>query len=102
MPCLFVRDLVSKDADTLLIVAGELDCLVAWQYGLEAVSGPSGVADLRWIGEEWDFLKRFKRLLLAFDGDEAGSISRVAPCRPGAFVTSGVSPVLRCLLALPH
>ena len=96
MPCLFVRDPVPKDADTLLIVAGELDCLVAWQYGLEAVSVPLGVADLRWIGEEWDFLKRFKRLLLAFDGDEAGSISRVAPCRPG------LSPVLRCLLALPH
>jgi twinkle protein len=72
MPCLFARDLVTKDADTLLIVEGELDCLAAWQYGLEAVSVPSGASDFRWVGEEWDFLKRFKRLLLALDGDEAG------------------------------
>jgi twinkle protein len=72
MPCLFARDLVSKDADTLLIVEGELDALAARQYGLEAVSVPNGADDLRWVEVEWDYLKRFKRLLLALDGDEAG------------------------------
>jgi twinkle protein len=72
MPCLFARDLIAKDADTLLIVEGELDTLAAWQYGLEAVSVPNGAEDLRWVEIEWDYLKRFKRLLLAFDGDEAG------------------------------
>ena len=48
-PCLFGRDLIGRDADQLLIVEGEVDVMAAWEYGIEAVSVPVGVADTRWI-----------------------------------------------------
>ena len=71
-PGLFGRDLKAKDADTLVIVEGEPDAMAAWQYGLEVVSVPSGASDARWIETEWDFLCRFKRLVLCLDMDDAG------------------------------
>ena len=82
MPCLFGRDLVAPDADTLIIAEGELDAMTFWQWGLEAVSVPGGAQtanshkppdeSLRWVSEEWEYLKRFRRILLALDNDEAG------------------------------
>lgn len=71
-PSLFGRDMVPADADTLLVVEGEPDAMAAWEYGLEAVSVPSGASDMRWIETEWDYLCRFRRILLALDMDDAG------------------------------
>ena len=71
-PCLFGRDLIGQEADEVLILEGETDVLAAWQCGLEAVSVPGGTADTRWIETEWEYLGRFRRLLLCFDVDEAG------------------------------
>ena len=71
-PCLFGRDLVEKDATDLVILEGEMDALAAWEYGIAAVSVPGGAGNLQWITGEWDYLRRFKHILLALDGDAAG------------------------------
>jgi twinkle protein len=70
-PVLFGRDFC-KDKDYLIINEGEIDTLSFSQYGLNAVSVPSGASDLRWIETEWEFLNSFQKIYLAMDGDEAG------------------------------
>ena len=70
-PVLYGRDF-ADGSDTLLIVEGEMDALAAWQYGITAVSVPMGATATSWIPGEWDFLRRFKRIDLALDNDEAG------------------------------
>lgn len=71
-PVLYGRDLVPADAERLLIVEGELDALAAWEYGIVAVSVPGGAINTQWISTEWNFLKRFKGIDIALDGDPAG------------------------------
>jgi len=70
--CLFGRDLIPKDADSLLLVEGELDAMAAWEYGQPAVSVPSGAEGMTWVSREWEYLERFKKFFICFDGDEAG------------------------------
>ena len=69
-PVLFNRD--ECKGDTLLITEGELDTVALHEYGLVAVSVPSGVSDLRWIEHEWEWLAKFREIYLAFDYDAAG------------------------------
>lgn len=56
----------------LIICEGEIDCISLKEYGLDAVSIPSGVEDLGWIANDFDFLEKFEKIYLCFDNDEAG------------------------------
>src|SRR5690606_33823948 len=50
--------------DTLFITEGELDCMALFEYGYEGTSLPSGVNDMTWIEHDWEFLDRFKNVIL--------------------------------------
>ena len=72
-PVLYGRDLVPTEAQELIIVEGEIDCLSYHQYGYAAVvSIPSGATDTRWVEYNWDWLERFKKIYLSYDMDDAG------------------------------
>jgi len=71
-PTLFNIDNV-KGNDSLIISEGEYDCMALSQYGLEnVVSPPMGAEVLSWIDHEWEFLEKFKKIILSFDNDNAG------------------------------
>lgn len=59
----------------LIICEGEMDCMALSEYGFEAVSIPSGVNDLTWIENDWDFLERFQTIIIIMDNDKAGQES---------------------------
>lgn len=67
---------------TILIVEGEMDCVVALQNGYLAVSVPSGAPDRPTDGEDsvkFNFLDDFPRFViavLAVDDDHAGQVLR--------------------------
>ena len=57
----------------LVIVEGEMDALALDEAGIEnVVSVPSGAQDLTWIETCWDFLERFKQIIIWGDSDEPG------------------------------
>ena len=60
---------------TLFICEGEADCIALYQYGIEGVSIPSGVNDTTWIENDWDFLEKFKEIVIIMDNDIAGQSS---------------------------
>ena len=70
MPTLFGQDLIRSD--TLVIAEGEIDCMSLWEYNIESVSIPSGVSDLTWIENDWEFLQRFGKIYIMMDNDQAG------------------------------
>jgi twinkle protein len=57
---------------TLFICEGEADCVALYQYGYEGVSIPSGVNDTTWIEYDWEFLEKFKEIIIIMDNDIAG------------------------------
>lgn len=69
-PTLFNRD--NCTGGGLAICEGEFDAMALDQYGIPAVSIPSGVNDLTWIEHEWDFLNKFQKIYLFMDSDAAG------------------------------
>jgi twinkle protein len=58
--------------EALAIAEGEIDCMTLDQYGIPATSIPSGVNDLTWIENEWDYINKFKKIYLFMDSDSAG------------------------------
>lgn len=58
-----------KDAKTILITEGEMDCLVAWSCNIPAVSGTGGANT---FFEEWGKYFIDKEVILCFDNDRAG------------------------------
>jgi len=58
--------------DKLIITEGEIDAMSLAEYGINAVSLPSGANDLTWIENDWDYLEAFKTIYLVFDNDAAG------------------------------
>lgn len=69
--CLLNRDSIT--GDTLIITEGEFDCMSLVQYGFTNVTSlPSGVKDHRWIESDWDFIEKFKTIILCMDNDKAG------------------------------
>lgn len=57
----------------LLICEGEMDALALDEAGIEnVVSVPSGVEDLNCIDECWEWLNRFKQVIIWADNDEPG------------------------------
>lgn len=62
-----------KGNKLLIITEGLYDCMALTQYGIENVTSvPNGANDLSWIENEWDFLKKFKKIFLIMDSDNAG------------------------------
>jgi twinkle protein len=57
----------------LVIVEGEMDALALDECGIKnVVSVPSGAEDLTWIELCWDWLERFKQIIIWGDNDEPG------------------------------
>lgn len=57
----------------LVICEGNLDCMAVWQSGCHnVVSIPGGATDLNWIKYGFDFLEKFKKIILWLDNDTAG------------------------------
>jgi len=58
--------------EALAITEGEIDCMSLTQYGIPATSIPSGVSDLTWIENEWEYINGFKKIYIFMDSDPAG------------------------------
>jgi len=71
-PTLWNRDNIPNTSDFLVITEGEFDTIIMGQYGIDSVSIPSGVNNTEWIETEWEWLNRFKDIILCFDMDDAG------------------------------
>lgn len=57
----------------LTICEGYLDAMAIWQSGNHnVVSIPGGATDLNWIKYNFDFLEKFKKIILWLDNDTAG------------------------------
>ena len=56
----------------LIITEGQWDALSYGQINLLATSIPSGVSNMKWIEEEYEYLQQFHTFLLSFDMDEKG------------------------------
>lgn len=69
---LFGKPMICANVKDILICEGQLDCLSWHQYGIPAVSVPSGVSNQAWVENDWDWLERFETIYIAFDTDEAG------------------------------
>lgn len=63
------------EGNKLIIVEGEIDCMSLYEYGLEGVSVPSGVNDMTWIENDWEYLDRFSEIFIVMDNDSAGQSS---------------------------
>jgi len=57
---------------TLVITEGQWDALSYAEAGILAVSIPSGVSNMKWIEEEYEYLQQFHTFKISFDMDEAG------------------------------
>lgn len=79
-PILFNMNRVNPN-EPLLICEGETDTLSAIEAGYSnAVSIPSGCANMQWIEYNWDWLENFDKIVLWFDDDEAGIKARQDAC----------------------
>lgn len=70
MSTLFNQDNVK--GDILRICEGEIDCMSFSEMGIDSVSIPSGVNDMTWIENDWDFIQRFNQIYIIMDNDKAG------------------------------
>lgn len=71
---LFGKDVCdpSNGADRLIIVEGQWDAMAMYELGLPAVSIPSGVSNMNWIKEDYEFLSYFDTIVLVMDNDLPG------------------------------
>jgi len=61
------------DGDSLVICEGECDAMAIFESGIKGVvSVPNGSEDLNWIEANWDWLEKFKTIILCGDNDEPG------------------------------
>ena len=71
-PVLFGMDACSF-SQPLTITEGELDCMSLYEAGIpNVVSVPSGCDDMSWVEHCWEWLERFKTIILFGDNDEPG------------------------------
>ena len=71
-PILFGMDACSF-AKPLIICEGEIDCMSLHEAGISnAVSVPSGCEDFTWVENCYDWLEKFKTVILIGDNDEPG------------------------------
>lgn len=74
-------DKVPKDSETLYITEGEIDMLSLLEIGIEnVVSVPNGAGSHDWIELHYDWLKKFKEIILIMDNDKAGANALKAIC----------------------
>ncbi len=65
---LFGMDHCNPENDTLVITEGQIDSLSLTEAGIEnAVSVPTGAKGFTWVPHCWDFLKKFKTLIVFGD-----------------------------------
>ncbi len=60
----------AKNASTILITEGEMDCLVAWSANIPAITSTGGAQSFQ---EDWRELFKDKDVTICFDNDEAGA-----------------------------
>ena len=74
-PVLFGMDRCDTDNDTLVLTEGQIDSLSVSECGIEnAVSVPTGANGFTWVPYCWDFLAKFKTLIV-FGDYENGHIT---------------------------
>lgn len=69
-PILYNRDNITSDS--LTITEGEIDAMSLHQYGIDAVSVPTGAGGMSWVENEWEYLESFPSIFLCLDSDQAG------------------------------
>lgn len=77
-PCLFGWQSLSDDIDEITLTEGELDAMSLYQMGYPSLSVPlgGGIGGKHdWIDNEYENLKRFKRINICFDQDYTGRAS---------------------------
>lgn len=76
-PILYGIQNVNYENDTLVITEGQIDSLSLTAAGIEnALSVPMGKNNFNWINTCWDFLHRFKKIIV-FGDNENGQITLV-------------------------
>ena len=66
-------DRVPKDSERLYITEGEIDMLSLLEIGIKnVVSVPNGTKSTEWIEKQYEWLERFKEIVLFLDNDKAG------------------------------
>jgi len=65
---------LSSETNEIMIVEGELDCITAWCCGYRNVVATTGGAKSSIPSPFLDLLEQFERVVIAFDGDEAGRV----------------------------
>lgn len=71
-PVLFGMDACSF-SQPLVITEGQIDAMSLFEAGItNVVSVPSGCDDMSWVETCWDWLERFKTIILFGDNDEPG------------------------------
>lgn len=64
---------VKPDEEVLIITEGEIDAMSVAQSGFtNVVSVPSGSQNFEFMEHNWDFLQRFRAIVIWGDNDEAG------------------------------
>jgi len=71
---LFGKDVCdpNKKTDKLIIVEGQWDAMAMHEAGLSAVSIPSGVSNMNWIKEDYEYISYFDTIVVIMDNDNAG------------------------------
>lgn len=70
---LFGKDVCDpSNTDKLIIVEGQWDALAMYEAGIPAVSIPSGVSNMNWIKEDYQYLSYFDTVVVMMDNDEPG------------------------------
>lgn len=71
MPILFGMNHCNPENDTLIITEGQIDSLSVAEAGIEnAISVPTGMNGFTWIGHCWDWVHKFKKIIVF--GDREG------------------------------
>lgn len=71
-PVLFGMDACSF-SKPLVITEGQMDAMALYEAGIQnVVSVPSGCEDYRWIENCWDWIERFRTIILFGDNDDPG------------------------------
>jgi len=80
------------EGDTLIICEGEYDCMALHQYGIKAVTSiPSGAGNFDWVENEWDYIDKFRQIVICFDDDPAGETkARELVAKIGSWKCKGV------------
>lgn len=86
------------DQTTVVITEAEIDCITVTQCGMLSLSLPNGCMGLSWFDLEVDFMRRFDKIILCLDMDDAGQKGSVA--LEEKFTKSGFKNIYKAIL--PH